>query len=734
MSDPSSHQLDPLRYAEEHAKELLFLHAKVRASAGTQRAFQALPRHRRRRTMSHNLYRIPSRLRNRAKAEMQTLSAVRKSAIKSRNVGRLANIGVEPCTGIPLATPRPLRKVRRNPAELRRRAHAADGSRWLEAHLYFARRMHMEHRWGWVIPASTTQRGTRAAHRFSKHEAVVSDMSFTTAIQLRGHEEAICSALAATAAPDNGTHVGRALLCSPAHVAGRYVAQADIPTTDGACPVDVLFLRRGATAVACVYAHPSATEGVYTALAAVSSGVELVCLENSTHFVLCGPRAVQAITRAVIPFDATACPAYATLAATPYDNAIPPYAAFFLRALDPNMVALRPLEPAETHEFPPTTPDSMPVPAPVAGPVGREIFNSFPSALEAPPKGSRADLAQLDAVAEEVKRAEIRPAEAGAGGAAGAFGEGCAPDALIENRPIPDGRTAAVNARRRDSVCTGTLPAEGPDDAIGVGVFAVPGRIAGAGGCARARGTVIHIVTQPGCATALLRRLVGAGARLVGADEWAALRLAQGLREFPAHFPETTAGFRELERAARGRFERFLARPPAKRVPLAPAPAGGAATFLPVGAEASGLWQQIEARLGQEAARDAARRRGVALTKKEARSWILGRPSLEPVISKRPAEPTSRALSENPLPLEASPYARSMVCVVRCKSGTPAPCSLLFHDGHMVGAVIAGEFSQFMGRGVGLAVLRPASCTLPCALDMQRAHGGRTCEVWAESP
>lgn len=43
--------------------------------AGTQRAFQSLPRHLRRRAASHNIRRLPLRLRERAKAEVSLLDA-----------------------------------------------------------------------------------------------------------------------------------------------------------------------------------------------------------------------------------------------------------------------------------------------------------------------------------------------------------------------------------------------------------------------------------------------------------------------------------------------------------------------------------------------------------------------------------------------------------------------------------------------------------------------------------
>ena len=50
----------------EREREVVRLSSDMRGKVGPQRAHQSLPRHLRRRTMSHNTYKLPSRLRRKA--------------------------------------------------------------------------------------------------------------------------------------------------------------------------------------------------------------------------------------------------------------------------------------------------------------------------------------------------------------------------------------------------------------------------------------------------------------------------------------------------------------------------------------------------------------------------------------------------------------------------------------------------------------------------------------------
>jgi hypothetical protein len=57
-------------FALSRAGELKLFTNSIKERNGTKRAFQTLPRHLRRRTMSHNVYRVPKKLRDRAILEV----------------------------------------------------------------------------------------------------------------------------------------------------------------------------------------------------------------------------------------------------------------------------------------------------------------------------------------------------------------------------------------------------------------------------------------------------------------------------------------------------------------------------------------------------------------------------------------------------------------------------------------------------------------------------------------
>ena len=59
-----------LHFAEARATELSCMVNALRSKGGSKRTFQLLPRHMRRRAMSHNVKRLPRRLRSRAKSEV----------------------------------------------------------------------------------------------------------------------------------------------------------------------------------------------------------------------------------------------------------------------------------------------------------------------------------------------------------------------------------------------------------------------------------------------------------------------------------------------------------------------------------------------------------------------------------------------------------------------------------------------------------------------------------------
>ncbi|KAH8281246.1 hypothetical protein KR018_002097 [Drosophila ironensis] len=129
----------------------------------TKLIFQSLPKHMRRRAMSHHPKRLPRQYRQAHNSQMS----------KGGNK--------------PVTSKRPSRKYRRRPANLlaeyvrRQRKHI-----WLETHIWHAKRFHMAERWGYRLALSSCDKTYRACYRASAEHCLLQDVSFYTCYELRG--------------------------------------------------------------------------------------------------------------------------------------------------------------------------------------------------------------------------------------------------------------------------------------------------------------------------------------------------------------------------------------------------------------------------------------------------------------------------------------------------------------------------------------------------------------------
>ncbi|KAL1866519.1 Ribonucleases P/MRP protein subunit pop1 [Diaporthe australafricana] len=199
-----------------------------------RRAFQLVPRGMRRRTASHNVKKLPKRLRNRARreqlqdntptvvagkrkpkttrarirlesakrlgvlAEKKRKRKLREAKTRAKNGGG-GGVGEEPSAAFKqLIETRPARpKIRRNllndppkpKAKFRKRQIEKT---WLPTHLWHAKRARMtspkEPLWRFAIPLTPNEKVYRTTHRASSAKgAVVWDMSYMSTIGLYGH-------------------------------------------------------------------------------------------------------------------------------------------------------------------------------------------------------------------------------------------------------------------------------------------------------------------------------------------------------------------------------------------------------------------------------------------------------------------------------------------------------------------------------------------------------------------
>ncbi|KAI9294344.1 POP1-domain-containing protein [Neoconidiobolus thromboides FSU 785] len=134
-----------------------------------KRAFQTLPRYLRRRTASHNCYRVPQRLREKTKFEIS------KDGLKIRKRSSRFKY---------YAKNRRLEYLKRQ-----------KNKTWLQTHIWHAKRMHMKVLWGYSLPIKATLKNYRTLYRYNKTKATIYDISYNSIIQLNGNKIELSSFL-----------------------------------------------------------------------------------------------------------------------------------------------------------------------------------------------------------------------------------------------------------------------------------------------------------------------------------------------------------------------------------------------------------------------------------------------------------------------------------------------------------------------------------------------------------
>lgn len=150
------------KYAASALQELKELISATKQTTSTKLIFQSLPKHMRRRAMSHHPKRLPRKY-------------------------RAGHIHQMSKSGKPQQTKRPSRKHRRRPQNLlkeylrRQRKH-----QWLETHIWHAKRFHMIEKWGYKLPYASCDKTYRASYRATAEHCLLQDISFHACIEMRG--------------------------------------------------------------------------------------------------------------------------------------------------------------------------------------------------------------------------------------------------------------------------------------------------------------------------------------------------------------------------------------------------------------------------------------------------------------------------------------------------------------------------------------------------------------------
>ncbi|KAK2465239.1 hypothetical protein APHAL10511_002593 [Amanita phalloides] len=167
--------IDVEKFTQARAFEINAMEEAMKnaSESSTHRVWQTLPRHLRRRAASHDVRRVPRRLRSRARAEFS------KSKLPKRGKTK---------------------RITRTEAFARRQRDKL----WLESHIWHAKRMKMENMWGYRLAVQPTEKSFRSSHRASMHGSIIHDASYTSVIEVKGPQKIIENMLLMCCDPQRG--------------------------------------------------------------------------------------------------------------------------------------------------------------------------------------------------------------------------------------------------------------------------------------------------------------------------------------------------------------------------------------------------------------------------------------------------------------------------------------------------------------------------------------------------
>lgn len=177
--------LSTYRYAASSINEIKDLLDEIQNPTSTKLIFQTLPKHMRRRAMSHHPKRLPRKYR-------------------SIHNSQMAKAGKPPQT-----TKRPSRKYRRKPSNLlkeyirRQKSHT-----WLETHIWHAKRFHMISKWGYKLPYASCDKTYRSNYRATAKHCLLQDTSFYDCIEIQGDFSEIVRCFASLTSARCGLSIG----------------------------------------------------------------------------------------------------------------------------------------------------------------------------------------------------------------------------------------------------------------------------------------------------------------------------------------------------------------------------------------------------------------------------------------------------------------------------------------------------------------------------------------------
>lgn len=268
------HQRDGVGYAKEMPKYITAgAFAKARASevrtmlkattktTGSCHVFGALPKHMRRRAMSHNTKRLPCRLRDVAnrmrEKSLQAGSKKKKEEPKGRS-----------------------RKARRQHGDLLLEFNRRQRKNmWLETHIWHAKRFHMVKKWGYCLGHRPVYKCYRASYRAMRSHCLLQDLSYYCCIELQGEEDKLLASLSQLTSKEAGPTFNAALSLSGQRQGSVVVYRAGQYPMQPLGPVTFLWRPRAQGSThrqLWIWAHPTIKQDLLPELRTVCQCCEAV--------------------------------------------------------------------------------------------------------------------------------------------------------------------------------------------------------------------------------------------------------------------------------------------------------------------------------------------------------------------------------------------------------------------------------------------------------------------------
>lgn len=185
-------EITTFNHCHQRLNEIKALTSAITSPNSTKLVFQKLPKHMRRRAMSHNPNRLPRKYRMAHRAQMSK-------------------------SGAPAKTKRPSRKYRRKPhnllSEYQRRQRT---NVWLETHIWHAKRFHMVTKWGYKLAQSSCDKTFRSSYRATTKHCLIQDISYVGNIEICGPLDVLRNGFERLRG--NGLGLG---ICAKAYIGGQ---------------------------------------------------------------------------------------------------------------------------------------------------------------------------------------------------------------------------------------------------------------------------------------------------------------------------------------------------------------------------------------------------------------------------------------------------------------------------------------------------------------------------------